>query len=66
MGGFQIARYAPDLSGRLVAAGCTTLVIVQLLLNVCGVLGLFPLSGKPIPFLSYGGSSILASMMIVA
>lgn len=63
--GFQIARYAPDLSGRLVAAGCTTLVIVQLLLNVCGVLGLFPLSGKPIPFLSYGGSSILASMMIV-
>lgn len=63
--GFQIARYAPDLSGRLVAAGCTTLVIVQLLLNVCGVLGLFPLSGKPIPFLSYGGSSIIASMMIV-
>ena len=63
--GFQIARYAPDLSGRLVAAGCTTLVIVQLLLNVCGVLGLFPLSGKPIPFLSYGGSSILASLMLV-
>lgn len=63
--GFQIARYAPDLSGRLVAAGCTTLVIVQLLLNVCGVLGLFPLSGKPIPFLSYGGSSIMASLMIV-
>ena len=63
--GFQIARYAPDLSGRLVAAGCTSLVIVQLLLNVCGVLGLFPLSGKPIPFLSYGGSSIIASMMIV-
>lgn len=63
--GFQIARYAPDLSGRLVAAGCTSLVIVQLLLNVCGVLGLFPLSGKPIPFLSYGGSSIIASLMLV-
>lgn len=63
--GFQIARYAPDLSGRLVAAGCTTLVVVQLLLNVSGVLGLFPLSGKPIPFLSYGGSSIIASLMLV-
>ena len=63
--GLQIARYAPDLCGRLVAAGCTSLVMVQLLLNVCGVLGLFPLSGKPIPFLSYGGSSIIASLMLV-
>ena len=63
--GFQIARYAPDLCGRLIAAGCTSIVIVQLLLNVCGVLGLFPLSGKPIPFVSYGGSSIIASMMLV-
>ena len=63
--GFRIARYAPDLCGRLIAAGCTSLVIIQLLLNVCGVLGMFPLSGKPIPFVSYGGSSILASLMLV-
>lgn len=63
--GFMIARHAPDLAGTLIAAGCTTLVMVQLLLNVCGVLGLFPLSGKPIPFLSYGGSSMLSSLMIV-
>ena len=63
--GFRIARYAPDLCGRLVAAGCTSLVMIQLLLNVCGVLGMFPLSGKPIPFISYGGSSIIASLMLV-
>lgn len=63
--GFQVARHAPDLAGRLVAAGCTTIVVVQMLLNVCGVLGLFPLSGKPIPFISYGGSSIMASLMLV-
>ena len=63
--GLQIARHAPDLAGRLVAAGCTSLVIIQMLLNVCGVLGLFPLSGKPIPFISYGGSSIIASLMLV-
>ena len=63
--GFQIARHAPDLAGRLLAAGCTSIVIIQLLLNVSGVLGVFPLSGKPIPFLSYGGSSILASLMLV-
>lgn len=63
--GYQIARHAPDLSGRLLAAGCTSIVLIQLLLNVSGVLGVFPLSGKPIPFLSYGGSSILASLMLV-
>lgn len=63
--GFKIAQHASDMSGRLVAAGSTSLIGVQLLLNVCGVLGLFPLSGKPIPFLSYGGSSIIASLMLV-
>lgn len=63
--GLQIARYAPDLSGRLLAAGCTSLVVIQMLLNVSGVLGIFPLSGKPIPFISYGGSSIIASLMLV-
>lgn len=63
--GLEIARHAPDLAGRLIAAGCSSLVIVQLLLNVAGVLGIFPLSGKPIPFVSYGGSSIIASLMLV-
>ena len=63
--GFRIAKYAPDLAGRLIAAGCTTLVVVQMLLNVAGVLGIFPLSGKPIPFISYGGTSILANLMLV-
>lgn len=63
--GLKIARHAPDLAGRLVASGCTVMVVVQLLLNVSGVLGIFPLSGKPIPFVSYGGSSIVSSLMLV-
>lgn len=62
--GLKIARHAPDLAGRLIAAGCTSLIVVQTLLNVAGVLGIFPLSGKPIPFISYGGTSITASIMI--
>lgn len=62
--GYRIARYAPDLTGRLVAAGCSTLIFAQMLLNVSGVVGAFPLSGKPIPFVSYGGSSIMASLML--
>lgn len=63
--GMRIARCASDLSGRLVAAGCTVILIFQMLLNVSGVIGIFPLSGKPIPFLSYGGSSIIASLILV-
>ena len=63
--GLKIAEQAPDLRGRLVAAGCSTLIGVQLLVNVCGVIGFFPLSGKPVPFLSYGGSSIMSCLMLV-
>ena len=63
--GYQIARHAPDLAGRLIAAGCTTILVIQMLLNVAGVIGIFPLSGKPIPLVSYGGSSVIASLMLV-
>lgn len=63
--GFKIAKSAPDLSGRLIAAGSVSLLAIQLLVNVGGVLGIIPLSGKPIPFLSYGGSSIMATLILV-
>ncbi|MDO5119133.1 MAG: putative lipid II flippase FtsW [Coriobacteriales bacterium] len=63
--GFQIARYAPDLSGRLIASGCTMLIFIQMLVNVCGVIGFIPLSGKPLPFISYGGSSIISCLILV-
>ena len=63
--GIKIATYAPDRVGQLVALGCTLLIIVQTLLNICGVLGIFPLTGKAVPFLSYGGSSALSTLIIV-
>ncbi|MBR3327926.1 MAG: FtsW/RodA/SpoVE family cell cycle protein [Atopobiaceae bacterium] len=63
--GLKIAENAPDLMGRLIAAGCTSLLIIQLLLNVSGVIGIFPLSGKPVPFISYGGSSVISCLMLV-
>lgn len=62
--GLKIARYAPDLAGQLAAVGCTFIIVAQMLLNVSGVLCMFPLSGKPIPFVSYGGSSIMSSLML--
>ena len=63
--GIQIARNAPDMAGMLIAAGCTSLIAIQFLVNVLGVLGVTPLTGKPVPFVSYGGSSILSCLLIV-
>lgn len=64
--GFQIARYASDLKGRLTAAGITVILVFQLFVNIFGVLGIAPLTGKPIPFLSYGGSTIMATIIMVS
>jgi len=63
--GFRIAKYAPDMTGQLIAAGCTSLIIFQMLVNICGVIGIMPLTGKPIPFVSYGGTTIMSCLMLV-
>ncbi|MDY2788121.1 MAG: putative lipid II flippase FtsW [Atopobium sp.] len=63
--GYRIAKNAPDLCGKLIAAGCTSLIIIQLFVNVMGILGLVPMTGKPLPFLSYGGSSIMSTLALV-
>lgn len=63
--GFKIARQAPDLTGRLIATGGVLQLFVQMLVNICGVLAILPLTGKPIPFVSYGGSSVVASFLMV-
>lgn len=54
-----------DRVSALMAAGLTVVVEVQALLNMGGVLGVLPLSGRPLPFISAGGSSALASLIIV-
>lgn len=64
--GLKIAENASDHLGRLIAAGSSAMVFIQLLLNLMGVLALFPLSGKPVPFVSYGGSSVMSSMLLAA
>ena len=63
--GLKIAEQAEDMLGKLIAAGCTTMIFFQLMLNVCGVIAIFPLSGKPVPFVSYGGSSVISSLLLV-
>jgi len=63
--GYRIALGAPDRFGFLLATGITTWVAVQTLLNVSVNLGLFPLTGITLPFISYGGSSTLALLTAV-
>lgn len=58
--GYRIALNAPDRFGTLVAAGITTWVAFQTALNIAVNLSLFPLTGITLPFISYGGSSLLA------
>ncbi|OLB38368.1 MAG: rod shape-determining protein RodA [Candidatus Rokubacteria bacterium 13_2_20CM_2_64_8] len=61
--GFDIAATAREPVGRLVALGATSLVAAQVLINVGMVVGLLPVVGIPLPLMSYGGSSMLVSMM---
>lgn len=60
--GLWVSARAPDLFGGLVALGVVILVISQSYLNIAAMLGLFPLSGLPLVFISHGGSALLASL----
>ena len=61
--GFDIAASTREPVGRLVALGVTALVATQVLVNVGMVTGLLPVVGIPLPFMSYGGSSMVVSLM---
>ncbi len=61
--GFRTAFRAPDAFGRLLALGITTLVVGQALVNLSVVLGLMPTKGIPLPFISYGGSSLVVMLL---
>jgi rod shape determining protein RodA len=61
--GFDIAASAREPVGRLVAVGATGLIAGQVLINVGMVTGLLPVVGIPLPLMSYGGSSMLVSLM---
>ncbi len=63
--GMRIARSAPDPFGLLIAGGCTAMVVFQAFLNIGCVIGLLPTTGKPLPFISSGGSSLIASMFML-
>ena len=61
--GFLAAMKAPDEAGRLLGIGITTMVVGQALINLSVVLGLMPTKGIPLPFISYGGSSLIGMLL---
>jgi cell division protein FtsW (lipid II flippase) len=63
--GFRIAIEATDTFNQLLAAGLTSIFAIQTLIIVSGNMKLLPLTGIPLPFLSYGGSSIIANYIII-
>jgi cell division protein FtsW len=63
--GLKTAQKAKDNYSKLLVAGLTSLVLVQATINLFAVMGLAPLTGVPLPFVSYGNSSLMATLFAV-
>ncbi|MEK7203214.1 MAG: FtsW/RodA/SpoVE family cell cycle protein, partial [Patescibacteria group bacterium] len=60
--GFSIARSAPDYFGKVLAIGIVSWITFQAFINIGGMINLIPMTGVPLPFISRGGSAIVASL----
>ncbi len=65
MRGLWIARRAPDSFSGLLASGLVILITLQVFMNIASIVGLFPLTGVPLVFMSQGGTSLLISLAAV-
>jgi cell division protein FtsW len=63
--GLRVAQKARDRYSKLLVAGLTSLILAQATINLFAVMGLAPLTGVPLPFVSYGNSSLLATLFAV-
>jgi cell division protein FtsW len=65
MRGLRIARRAPDRYGQILASGLTAMVTIYAAINIGVATALIPTTGLPLPFISYGGSSLIINMIAV-
>ena len=63
--GIQVALSATDMHGAFIAGGISAWFGIQAIVNIGGVVGMMPMTGLTLPFLSYGGSSMIASMAAI-
>jgi cell division protein FtsW len=63
--GYKMAASAPDMFGTLLVIGFMTLIVLQSFLNIGAMLGVAPLSGLPLPFISHGGTALLSTLTMV-
>lgn len=63
--GIRIATRTKDQFGRLLALGITSFLAIQIIINLSALVALIPLTGVPLPFISYGGSSLITSLLSV-
>ncbi|HEY7452524.1 MAG TPA: putative lipid II flippase FtsW [Candidatus Limnocylindria bacterium] len=61
--GYRIAVHAPDTFSGLLAAGITTWIVVQAVINMMVVTALWPVTGIPLPFISYGGTALIINLV---
>lgn len=61
--GVRVAMKAKDTYGRLLAMGITSIIAVQAIINIAVVTGSMPVTGVPMPFISYGGTSLVINLM---
>jgi len=60
--GFKISINAPDDYGKILGLGLTSWITLQAFINIGGIINLFPMTGVPLPFISYGGSAIMSAL----
>jgi cell division protein FtsW len=63
--GIRIAREAPDRFGFLVAGGITAWIGIQAVINIGAVTGMLPITGVPLPMISFGGTSLVLTMAAI-
>jgi cell division protein FtsW len=63
--GFRLARRTQDVYGALLATGITTWLVVQAMINIASTAGAIPYTGVPLPFISFGGTSLVISLAAV-
>lgn len=63
--GYRISMRCPVFFGKMLAFGITTMLTLQVIINICVTIGLFPVTGVTLPLISYGGTSLVVTLVML-